>query len=88
MPNPGRGRGDPPGRAWHGSELNIDRSAPVYYAAAPYVQKPGSKGAALNHTGPNSWALAVIFTDMVSRRHWNIGVKIGGTLHVIKICIT
>jgi len=60
---------------------------PAYHDAAPYPTIPFHRDAfAMRSAGPGLWSLPVTMTQSLSSHlYWNIGVKIGSTLHVIRI---
>jgi hypothetical protein len=59
---------------------------PVFYDAAVYPRHPTTKDHAFHAAGHHRWALAVTITKALhTHRYWNLGVKIGNTLHKIKI---
>jgi hypothetical protein len=64
-------------------------SQPRYYDAAPYPQKPTKRDKAMRSAGRGRWTLGVTMTRSMSHyRYWNLGVKIGRTMHVIKIRVS
>jgi hypothetical protein len=86
----------PTDRAW-----NVDRTQtytvtaiakhqPEYVDAAPYPHRPSGNDFYFEREGTTHgqgiWQLAVtIQTKLRSHLYWNIGVRTGSTLHVIKI---
>jgi hypothetical protein len=78
-------------RAGHTYTLVVTGSSaqPTYYNAAVYPRQPGPNGPALHHCGFHRWALGVTMTpNLHSYRYWNLGVKIGHTMHRIKIRVS
>jgi hypothetical protein len=61
---------------------------PVYYDAAVYPQRPHKRDNAFLRAGHDRWTLGVYMQRALrSHPYWNIGVLVGGTMHVIKIRI-
>jgi hypothetical protein len=61
---------------------------PYYYDATPYPQTPNRRDKAFRAAGYQRWALGITMTTSLrSHRYWNVGVKIGTTMHVITIRI-
>ena len=73
----------------HRYTLVVDaKTRPRYIDAAPFPQRPHGNDAFFRKIGPNRWALSVDFTlSLAVSTYWNIGVKIGGTVHVVTIRI-
>ena len=68
--------------------VNGTARRPVYYDAAVYPLRPTQRDVAFEAAGHHRWALGVYMQHSLrTHPYWNIGVKIGGTLHVIKIRI-
>ncbi|MCW2595828.1 MAG: Ig family protein, partial [Jatrophihabitans sp.] len=64
-------------------------SRPTYYDAAPYPQRPTKRDTAMRSAGHGRWTLGVTMTRSLSHyKYWNLGVKIGPTIHVIKIRVS
>jgi uncharacterized repeat protein (TIGR02543 family) len=62
---------------------------PIYCDAAIYPSKPVVEANAFYPDGNRRWVLGVAIDEkMRSHTYWNLGVKIGETLHVIKIRVT
>ncbi|MCD9199020.1 Ig-like domain-containing protein [Aeromicrobium wangtongii] len=63
------------------------RSArPVYYDAEVSPRKPFKRDHAFKKAGKNRWALSVTMQNGMQRqRQWNLGVKIGSTMKVLKV---
>lgn len=62
------------------------RLRPVYYDAAVAPRTPGPRDKPFRKVGPNRWALGITMTpNMDSVARWNVGVKIGTKLHIVKI---
>ncbi|MGH3496846.1 MAG: Ig-like domain repeat protein [Nocardioidaceae bacterium] len=58
---------------------------PRYIDAAPSPRRPSGNDNYFHRSGSN-WALGIAITrSLRSYRYWNIGVKVGRTLHVLKI---
>jgi hypothetical protein len=68
--------------------VNGSSARPVYYDAATYPQQPSKPDNAFHPAGHHRWTLGVTMTRSL-RTHllWNVGVKIHGTMHVLKIRI-
>jgi hypothetical protein len=61
-------------------------SRPTYYDAAPFPTKPFKRDPhVFSRAGHDRWAIGVTMVVLNSHRYWNIGVKIGHTMHVIKL---
>jgi hypothetical protein len=78
-------------KAGHGYTVVVRGSAiaPVYYDVAVSPSQPTSRDTAFHAAGHGRWVLGVaIDKRMRSHAYWNLGVKIGPTLHVIKIRVT
>jgi hypothetical protein len=59
---------------------------PLYYDAAVYPRMPTGQGPAFHAAGYHRWSLGVTMTgDLRSHTYRNLGVKIGGTLHKVKV---
>jgi hypothetical protein len=59
---------------------------PTYYDAAPVPTKPFVRDQPFRRAGHHRWALGVTMTQSLSGyKYWNIGVKIGKVMHVIRI---
>jgi hypothetical protein len=60
---------------------------PAYYDAAPFPATPFQPDPlAMRSAGYHRWSLPVMMTKSLrAHRYWNIGIKIGSTLHVLKI---
>jgi hypothetical protein len=64
-------------------------SRPTYYDAAPAPRIPFKKDQVFHAAGNHRWALGVTITrSMHHYKYWNLGVKIGHTMHVVRIRIT
>ncbi len=62
------------------------RSRPRYYAAAPSPRRPFRYVTGMRRAGHGRWALAFTVTHrMAAHKHWNLGVKAGGHMSVIRI---
>jgi hypothetical protein len=62
---------------------------PVFYDAAVYPRRPTVRDNAFYAAGHNRWTLGVTMDrDLRSHTYWNLGVKIGSTLHVLKIRVS
>ncbi|SHG49550.1 Putative Ig domain-containing protein [Jatrophihabitans endophyticus] len=61
-------------------------SRPRYYDAAVYPKKPFKRDSAFHKAGKGRWTLGVTM-DRIMRTHtyWNLGVKVGATLHRVKV---
>jgi hypothetical protein len=76
------------GRTYTMVVLHTSRQ-PTYYDAAVYPKRPTRKDTAFHAAGHDRWALAITITrSLRSTRYWNLGVKIGSTLHEVKIRVT
>ncbi|QGN34369.1 putative Ig domain-containing protein [Microlunatus sp. Gsoil 973] len=65
------------------------RHRPVYYDAAVHPKRPGKRDNAFHRAGYRKWTLGVYLERGMHRhRYWNIGIKAGGTLHIIKIRVS
>jgi hypothetical protein len=60
-------------------------SRPTYYDAAPYPTKPFKRDRGMLAAGHHRWALGITMSNLGSHRLWNLGVKIGHTMHVVRI---
>ncbi len=61
---------------------------PVYYTAAVAPRTPGPANKAFQKVGPNRWALGItIDPGMRAADRWNVGVKIGAKLHIVKLSV-
>jgi hypothetical protein len=61
---------------------------PVYYDAAVYPLQPIQRDNAFQRAGHNRWTLGVLMQrSLRTHPYWNIGVRIGATMHVLKIRI-
>lgn len=60
---------------------------PAYYDAAPFPATPFQPDPlAMRSAGYHRWSLPVMMTQSLrAHLYWNIGIKIGSTLHVLKI---
>jgi hypothetical protein len=68
--------------------VNGTAQRPVYYDAAVYPRKPTKRDNAFLAAGHHSWTLGVYMQHSLrSHKYWNIGVRVGSTMHVIKIRI-
>ena len=69
--------------------VNGTARQPVYYDAAVYPQLPSRRDNAFHRAGHNTWTLGVfIQPSLRTYPYWNFGVRIGGTMHVIKTRIS
>ena len=76
-----------PGRVY---TLVVTHSArrPVYYDATVYPLRPTERDNAFYRAGHNRWTLGILMQrSLRTHPYWNIGVRIGSTLHIIKIRI-
>ena len=60
-------------------------SAPVYYDAAPVPLLPGGRDKPMFSAGHGKWVLRITMRHPMHKGFWIIGVKIGKTLHVVRI---
>ncbi|MGH8862921.1 MAG: hypothetical protein ACRDVG_17075, partial [Jatrophihabitantaceae bacterium] len=61
---------------------------PVYYDAAVNPRRPTNRDNAFQAAGPNRWTLGVYMQNtLLTHPVWNIGAKVGRTMHIIKIRI-
>jgi hypothetical protein len=68
--------------------VNGAGTRPVFYDAAVYPRTPTKRDNAFLAAGHHRWTLGVYMQrNLRTHTYWNIGVKIGGTMHVIKIRI-
>lgn len=59
---------------------------PVFYTAAVAPRMPGPANKAFRKVGPNRWALGItIDAGMRAAERWNVGVRIGAKMHVVKL---
>jgi hypothetical protein len=59
---------------------------PTYYDAAPVPQIPFVKDMKFFKAGHHRWALGVTMTHSLGHhRDWNLGIKIGKTMHVLRV---
>jgi hypothetical protein len=59
---------------------------PTYYDAAPVPTTPFVRDQPFRKAGHHRWALGVTMTHSLrSHKYWNIGVKIGQVMHVLRI---
>jgi hypothetical protein len=59
---------------------------PTYIDAVVYPNRPSGEDHSFHAAGYHRWMLGVTITrNMRSHTYWNVGVKIGATLHVMKI---
>lgn len=59
---------------------------PVYYDAEVAPRKPSTRDHAFVKVGKNRWALSVLMQNGMQRHAlWNLGVKTGATMHVLKV---
>jgi hypothetical protein len=59
---------------------------PTYIDAVVYPNRPSGEDHSFHAAGYHRWTLGVTITrNMRSHTYWNVGVKIGATLHVMKI---
>ena len=59
---------------------------PRYLDAAVYPRRPGPGGTSFLKAGTGRWTLAVTMSkSMRSHKYWNVGIKIGSTVQVVKI---
>ena len=78
-------------RAGRTSTLVVTGQArrPGYYAPVLYPHKPTQRLTSFNAAGHNRWTLAVTPSrSMRNQPYWNLGVKIGDTMHVVKVRVT
>jgi hypothetical protein len=62
---------------------------PTYYDAAPFPTKPFRRDPhVFSAAGHDRWTIGVTMVVLDSHKYWNIGVKIGHTLHVLKLRVT
>jgi hypothetical protein len=62
---------------------------PVFYDAAVYPGRPTVKDNAFFAAGYHRWTLGVTITAALrSHTYWNLGVKIGNTMHDVKIRVS
>lgn len=62
---------------------------PVYYDAETAPGRPRVRDRVFYPAGPQRWVLGVTMTPSLStHRLWNLGVKIHGTMHVVRIRVT
>jgi hypothetical protein len=61
---------------------------PVYYDAAVYPLRPTQRDTAFHRAGHHRWTLGVYMQpNLRTHPYWNIGVRIGDAMHIIKIRI-
>ncbi len=60
-------------------------SRPRYYQAEVAPLKPRKPGRLMRPAGRNRYALGVTMVDLRGRTYWNLGVKIGKTMHVVRV---
>ncbi len=75
-------------RAGHTYTLVVLDSAgrPTYYDAAIYPHRPTQREVSFHGAGHHRWALGVTITrSMRSHQYWTLGVKIGATMHGVKV---
>ena len=59
---------------------------PRYFYATPWPATPFERGPRLERVGKQRWAIRISITDdMAARARWNVGIKYGGELHVVKL---
>ena len=59
---------------------------PVYYDAETAPGRPRVRDRAFYPAGPERWTLGITMTPSLStHRLWNLGVKIGATMHTVRI---
>jgi hypothetical protein len=63
-------------------------SRPTYYDAAPYDTTPFHRDRTFIAAGHDRWALGITMRNLSAHRLWNLGVKIGKTMHVVTIRVT
>ncbi|MDT4903454.1 MAG: large repetitive protein, partial [Pseudonocardiales bacterium] len=52
-------------------------------------QRPTKRDTAMRSAGHGRWTLGVTMTRSLSHyKYWNLGVKIGSTIHVVKIRVS
>jgi YVTN family beta-propeller protein len=62
---------------------------PTYYDAAVYPMKPAGHDYSFHAAGQHRWTLRVTMTkNLASHTYWNAGVKIGSTMHVVKLRVS
>jgi hypothetical protein len=68
--------------------VNGSARRPVYYDAAVYPLQPIQRDNAFHRAGHDRWTLGVLMQrSLRTHPYWNIGVRIGATMHVLKIRI-
>ena len=75
-------------RAGHVYTLVVNGTGrrPVYYDAEVYPRQPHKRDNAFHRAGHDRWTLGVYMQPSLrTHRYWNIGIRIGGTMHVLKI---
>jgi Bacterial Ig-like domain (group 3) len=64
------------------------KTRPTYYDAAQYPVRPHVRDRAMFAAGHDRWTLGLTMLPVLhAHRLWNLGIKIGHTLHVIRIRI-
>ena len=67
--------------------VETDRAGrPTYYDAAVYPHRPTKREVSFHPAGHHRWVLDVTITrSMRGHQFWNLGVKIGSTMHAVKV---
>jgi hypothetical protein len=75
------------GRAY--TVVVVSSRRPTFYDAEKYPAIPTKPDLAFVASGHDRWTLTVTMTaDLLAARYWNLGVKIGATMHLIKIRVS
>jgi large repetitive protein len=61
---------------------------PTYYDAAPFNVTPFHRDRTFIAAGHNRWALGVTMIHLSHYKLWNLGVKIGGVMHVVTVRVS
>jgi hypothetical protein len=60
-------------------------SRPRYYEAEVAPRTPHKLGGLMHRAGRDRYALGVTMKDLRGRTYWNLGVKIGKTMHIVRV---
>jgi predicted secreted protein len=61
---------------------------PTYYDAAPFNVTPFHRDRTFIAAGHDRWALGVTMINLSHYKLWNLGVKIGGVMHVVTVRVS
>ncbi|MBD8608537.1 immunoglobulin domain-containing protein [Aeromicrobium sp. CFBP 8757] len=60
-------------------------SRPKYYEAEVVPRTPRRFGGVMRKAGKGRYALGVTMTDLRGRTYWNLGVKVGKKMHIVRV---